>query len=67
MIFAHTVGSQRYVFSDLKTLLARATPARSGDALAGIAAERGRRADRRAHGLGGTAADAFPGRSRDPV
>jgi ethanolamine ammonia-lyase large subunit len=40
MIFAHTVGAQRYVFPDLKTLLARATPARSGDALAGLAAER---------------------------
>jgi ethanolamine ammonia-lyase large subunit len=39
MGFAHTTGSTRYVFSDLKTLLARATPLRSGDALAGVAAE----------------------------
>jgi ethanolamine ammonia-lyase large subunit len=38
MAWAHTVGSTRYVFDDLKTLLARATPARSGDELAGIAA-----------------------------
>ncbi len=37
-MFAHTVGSIRYTFSDLKTLLAKATPQRSGDALAGIAA-----------------------------
>jgi ethanolamine ammonia-lyase large subunit len=37
-VYAHTVGSVRYTFSDLKTLLARATPYRSGDALAGIAA-----------------------------
>jgi ethanolamine ammonia-lyase large subunit len=36
--FAHTVGSVVHRFADLKTLLARATPARSGDRLAGIAA-----------------------------
>jgi len=34
-----TIGGTRHSFSDLKTLLAKATPARSGDALAGIAAE----------------------------
>ncbi len=38
MGFAHTLGGTRYVFDDLKTLLARATPFRSGDALAGVAA-----------------------------
>ncbi len=38
MAFAHTVAGTRYVFDDLCTLLARATPFRSGDALAGIAA-----------------------------
>jgi ethanolamine ammonia-lyase large subunit len=37
-MYAHTVGSVRYHFPDLKTLLAKATPFRSGDALAGIAA-----------------------------
>jgi ethanolamine ammonia-lyase large subunit len=36
--FTHTVGVRRHVFADLRTLLARASPARSGDALAGIAA-----------------------------
>lgn len=39
MGFAHVVGGTRHVFADLRTLLARATPFRSGDALAGIAAE----------------------------
>jgi ethanolamine ammonia-lyase large subunit len=39
--YAHTVGGTRYVFPDLCTLLARATPFRSGDALAGIAAASG--------------------------
>ena len=37
-MYAHIVGSVRYSFPDLKTLLARATPFRSGDALAGLAA-----------------------------
>lgn len=39
MSWAHTVGGQSYRFADLKTLLARATPERSGDVLAGIAAQ----------------------------
>ena len=33
-----TVGRQSFVFDDLRTLMAKATPARSGDALAGVAA-----------------------------
>ncbi|MCF8476709.1 MAG: ethanolamine ammonia-lyase subunit EutB [Pseudolabrys sp.] len=40
-MYAATVGTRRYVFSDLKTLLAKATPARSGDALAGLCADNG--------------------------
>ena len=36
----HTdIGGTRWTFADLKTLLARASPSRSGDALAGIMAE----------------------------
>jgi ethanolamine ammonia-lyase large subunit len=38
-VIGHTVGGRHYRFDSLRTLLARATPARSGDALAGIAAE----------------------------
>jgi len=41
MTFAHTIGNRRYVFADLRDLLAKATPFRSGDALAGVAAESG--------------------------
>lgn len=37
-VYKHTVGSTNYVFEDLRTLLARATPLRSGDCLAGVAA-----------------------------
>jgi ethanolamine ammonia-lyase large subunit len=37
-MFSATLSGRRYVFADLKTLLARATPARSGDELAGLAA-----------------------------
>jgi len=38
-MYRATLGATNYVFDDLKTLLARATPLRSGDQLAGIAAE----------------------------
>src|SRR5450432_3886646 len=38
MSYAHTVGGVRYTFDSLAQLLARATPARSGDQLAGISA-----------------------------
>ena len=38
MTYAHTLAGTRYVFDDLRMLLARATPFRSGDALAGVAA-----------------------------
>ena len=37
--YRHTIGQTVYCFRDLKTLLAKATPLRSGDELAGIAAE----------------------------
>ncbi len=36
--YAHSVGGTTYRFDDLKTLLARATPLRSGDELAGVSA-----------------------------
>jgi ethanolamine ammonia-lyase large subunit len=36
--FAHVVGARTYLFRDLKELMAKATPARSGDLLAGVAA-----------------------------
>ena len=39
MSYHHTIGRKTYRFSDLKTLLAKASPHRSGDVLAGVAAE----------------------------
>jgi ethanolamine ammonia-lyase large subunit len=36
--FSHIVGTRTYQFRDLKDLLAKATPLRSGDLLAGVAA-----------------------------
>ncbi len=39
MSYAQTIGTTRHVFDDLKTLLARASPERSGDRLAGVAAQ----------------------------
>src|ERR1700738_5333502 len=38
MIYRHAIDSTSYVFPDLRDLLAKATPPRSGDRLAGIAA-----------------------------
>jgi ethanolamine ammonia-lyase large subunit len=37
-MYSHQAGNTTYRFPDLKTLLAKATPARTGDQLAGIAA-----------------------------
>jgi ethanolamine ammonia-lyase large subunit len=39
MIYRHTIDATGYVFADLRDLLAKATPPRSGDRLAGVAAE----------------------------
>ena len=36
--YRHTIGSSTYRFGDLRSLLAKATPLRSGDELAGLAA-----------------------------
>jgi ethanolamine ammonia-lyase large subunit len=38
MVYRHAIGTTTYVFDDLRDLLAKATPPRSGDRLAGIAA-----------------------------
>src|ERR1700735_4354382 len=40
MVYRHALSATSYVFDDLRDLLAKATPPRSGDRLAGIAAER---------------------------
>jgi len=39
MVYRRTIDATTYVFADLRDLLAKATPPRSGDRLAGIAAE----------------------------
>jgi ethanolamine ammonia-lyase large subunit len=39
MIFRHTIAGQLFTFQSLKELLAKATPLRSGDILAGVAAQ----------------------------
>ncbi len=39
MIYSYTIDSHTYLFEDLKAVLAKATPARSGDFLAGVAAD----------------------------
>ena len=42
MPYHHTVGSSSFTFADLRTLMARASPLRSGDELAGTAAANAR-------------------------
>ena len=37
--YHHTIAARSYVFTDLKDLLAKASPARSGDSLAGVIAD----------------------------
>jgi len=37
-LYQHTINSRLYAFSDLKDLMAKATPFRSGDSLAGVGA-----------------------------
>ena len=39
MVYRHAIDTTTYVFDDLRDLLAKATPPRSGDRLAGIAAD----------------------------
>lgn len=39
MAYQHTIQHKTYTFANLRTLLAKATPFRSGDALAGLAAD----------------------------
>ncbi len=39
MAYQHTIHNKTYAFANLRTLLAKATPFRSGDALAGLAAD----------------------------
>ena len=39
MPYRHVIGPKTYLFADLRALMAKATPPRSGDRLAGIAAE----------------------------
>src|SRR5215468_417557 len=40
-MYRATIGARRYAFRDLRTLMAKASPLRSGDELAGLAAESG--------------------------
>ena len=39
MVYRRTINTTSYTFGDLRDLLAKATPPRSGDRLAGVAAD----------------------------
>ena len=64
---AHVIDGTRYVFDDLRTLLARATPARSGDRLAGVAAGSARERAAAQMALADLPLQHFPARSGRPV
>ena len=67
MVYRQVIGATSYVFADLRELLAKATPPRSGDRLAGVAAESAEANDRGADGARRRAAQAIPQRGGDPL
>ncbi len=63
-MYSTTIGARRYTFPDLKTLLAKATPLRSGDQLAGLAAETGEERVAAQYALADLPLDDIPATSR---
>ncbi|MCG0997337.1 ethanolamine ammonia-lyase subunit EutB [Acetobacter persici] len=59
MGFQYSLGGEHYVFDDLKTLMAIASPARSGDELAGLAATSYRQRIAARHALADVPLDLF--------
>lgn len=59
MKYQQHIGAIAYTFPDLKTVLAKATPARSGDKLAGLAAENNKERLAARHVLADIPLDAF--------
>ncbi|MCP9319859.1 ethanolamine ammonia-lyase subunit EutB [Acetobacter persici] len=59
MGFQYSLGGEHYVFDDLKTLMAMASPARSGDELAGLAATSDRQRIAARHALADVPLDLF--------
>ena len=59
MVYRHAIDATSYVFDDLRDLLAKATPPRSGDRLAGIAADSAAADDRGADRAGRCSAETF--------
>ncbi len=67
MIYRHAIGANSFVFDDLRDLLAKATPPRSGDRLAGIAAETAEQMVAARMALAGRSAEAISAGKRDPL
>ncbi len=59
MGFQYSLGGEHYVFDDLKTLMAIASPVRSGDELAGLAATSDRQRIAARHALADVPLDLF--------
>ena len=66
MAYRHTVGRTSWAFADLRDLMAKATPLRSGDMLAGIAAGSAEEGLAARHALADLPLDAFLAQSLIP-
>ncbi len=66
-MYQATWHQSTYQFADLKTLMAKATPLRSGDVLAGVAAASAEENVAATMALGRRAAEAVPRRGSDPL
>ena len=67
MVYRHAIDATSYVFDDLRDLLAKATPPRSGDRLAGIAADSAEQMIAARMALADVPLKQFLQRSRDPL
>ena len=67
MRFRHAVGGTTHVFEDLRELMAQATPLRSGDQLAGVAAASAEERVAAQWALADVPLRHVPGRGRGPL
>ena len=67
MVYRHAIDATSYVFDDLRDLLAKATPPRSGDRLAGIAADSAEQMIAARMALADVPLKQFLQRNRDPL
>ena len=67
MNFVQTIRNVRYTFGSLRELLAKATPLRSGDVLAGVAAQSAEERVAAQFALADVPLELLPDRTRDSL